>query len=137
MKRSRLVAAGAIAAIAATALPLTLPLTASAQRTVDLRWRTRPDNKAEADVYARVSQNVQSKIKGVRLKYEPGGSEGSNYQDQLRTEIAAGTAPDVFWIPAPMWPTSPRRASSATCARWPGAPVATPMPTSTTVRCAR
>lgn len=99
MKHPRLVAAGAIAAIAATALPLTLPLSANAQKTVDLRWRTRPDNKAEADVYAKVSSTVQGKIKGVRLKYEPGGSEGSNYQDQLRTEIAAGTAPDVFWIP--------------------------------------
>ncbi|MBI3166984.1 MAG: extracellular solute-binding protein [Chloroflexi bacterium] len=27
------------------------------------------------------------------------GSEGANYQDQLRAEIAAGTALDVFWIP--------------------------------------
>jgi multiple sugar transport system substrate-binding protein len=99
MKRSRLVAAGAVAVLAASALPLTLPLTANAQKSVSLRWRTRPDNKAEADVYAKVSTTVQAKIKGVTLKYEPGGSEGSNYQDQLRTEIAAGTAPDVFWIP--------------------------------------
>jgi len=31
--------------------------------------------------------------------YEPGGSETSSYQDVLKTEIGAGTAPDVFWIP--------------------------------------
>ena len=36
---------------------------------------------------------------GVSLSYEPGTNEGSPYQDQLVTEIAAGTAPDVFWIP--------------------------------------
>jgi multiple sugar transport system substrate-binding protein len=35
----------------------------------------------------------------VSLSYEPGNNEGSPYQDQLVTEIANGTAPDVFWIP--------------------------------------
>ncbi|HUN24335.1 MAG TPA: extracellular solute-binding protein [Anaerolineales bacterium] len=63
-----------------------------------LRWRTRPDNKEEADVYAGISEQVSETI-GVALSYEPGGTEGANYQDQLKTEIAAGTAPDVFWIP--------------------------------------
>jgi multiple sugar transport system substrate-binding protein len=38
-------------------------------------------------------------MEGVTLVYEPGGSESSSYQDVLRTELAAGTAPDVFWIP--------------------------------------
>jgi multiple sugar transport system substrate-binding protein len=36
---------------------------------------------------------------GVTLEYEPGGSETSSYQDVLKTELASGTAPDVFWIP--------------------------------------
>lgn len=63
-----------------------------------LRWRTRPDNKEEAAVYAGISDEVAAKI-GVKLTYEPGGSEGANYQDQLKTELAGGTAPDVFWIP--------------------------------------
>ncbi|MGB9634285.1 MAG: sugar ABC transporter substrate-binding protein, partial [Chloroflexaceae bacterium] len=31
--------------------------------------------------------------------YEPGGSETASYQDVLKTELSAGTAPDVFWIP--------------------------------------
>jgi multiple sugar transport system substrate-binding protein len=35
----------------------------------------------------------------VTLVYEPGGSETASYQDVLKTELAAGTAPDVFWIP--------------------------------------
>jgi multiple sugar transport system substrate-binding protein len=36
---------------------------------------------------------------GLTLEYEPGGSESSSYQDVLKTELASGTAPDVFWIP--------------------------------------
>ena len=66
---------------------------------VELRWRTRPDNQAEIDVYQQVSDTIAGKNLGFTLKYEPGGSETSSYQDQLKTEIAAGTAPDVFWIP--------------------------------------
>lgn len=66
---------------------------------VALRWRTRPDNQAEADVYASVSETIDAANDGLALEYEPGGSETSSYQDVLKTEIAAGTAPDVFWIP--------------------------------------
>ncbi|CAG0931042.1 Cyclodextrin-binding protein [Thermoflexales bacterium] len=65
---------------------------------VTLRWRTRPDNKEETGVYASVSDELAKRL-GFGLKYEPGGSESSSYQDVLKTEIAAGTAPDVFWIP--------------------------------------
>lgn len=64
-----------------------------------LRWRTRPDNQEEADVYNRVSQQLDEQLEGITLEYEPGGSESASYQDVLRTEIGAGTAPDVFWIP--------------------------------------
>jgi multiple sugar transport system substrate-binding protein len=66
---------------------------------VTIRWRTRPDNQEEINVYNNISQELDGKLDGVVLVYEPGGTEGSNYQDQLRTEVAAGTAPDVFWIP--------------------------------------
>jgi multiple sugar transport system substrate-binding protein len=64
-----------------------------------LRWRTRPDNQAEIDVYQSVSDTIDEANDGFTLTYEPGGSETTSYQDQLKTEIAAGTAPDVFWIP--------------------------------------
>lgn len=66
---------------------------------VSLRWRTRPDNQEEIDVYSKISQDIDAQLDGITLTYEPGGTEGANYQDQLRSEIAAGTAPDVFWIP--------------------------------------
>ncbi|MBK9056044.1 MAG: sugar ABC transporter substrate-binding protein [Chloroflexi bacterium] len=66
---------------------------------IALRWRTRPDNQEEADVYASVSATVDEQLEGITLTYEPGGSETASYQDVLKTEIANGTAPDVFWIP--------------------------------------
>ena len=66
---------------------------------VALRWRTRPDNQEEATVYADISAELDAQLDGITLTYEPGGSETSSYQDVLKTEIGAGTAPDVFWIP--------------------------------------
>lgn len=71
----------------------------SAQEDVTLRWRTRPDNQAEIDVYQAVSDEIDASWDGVALEYEPGGSESASYQDVLVTELEAGTAPDVFWIP--------------------------------------
>ena len=67
--------------------------------TVSLRWRTRPDNQAETDLYNSISDAITAKGIGLDLTYEPGNSEGSPYQDKLKTELSAGTAPDVFWIP--------------------------------------
>jgi len=66
---------------------------------VALRWRTRPDNQEEIKVYSDISVGLDTQLDGITLAYEPGGTEGANYQDQLRAEVAAGTAPDVFWIP--------------------------------------
>ena len=67
--------------------------------TPKLVWRTRPDNDAEANLYKSISDLLQPEFKDFTLEYSKGGSEGSPYQDQLKTEIAGGTAPDVFWIP--------------------------------------
>jgi multiple sugar transport system substrate-binding protein len=66
---------------------------------VSLTWMTRPDNQAEADVYASISDDITAKGIGLDLTYVAGTSEGSPYQDKLKVDIAAGTAPDVFWIP--------------------------------------
>ena len=67
---------------------------------VTIRWRTRPDNDAEAQVYGEISDAIDAANgDAVTLAYEPGTTDTSNYQDQLVTEIANGTAPDVFWIP--------------------------------------
>ncbi len=71
----------------------------AAQDEVTLRWRTRPDNQAEIDVYQAVSDAIDAEWEGVTLQYEPGNNEGSGYQNTLLNEISAGTAPDVFWIP--------------------------------------
>ncbi|MGB3735404.1 MAG: sugar ABC transporter substrate-binding protein [Ilumatobacter sp.] len=66
---------------------------------VTLRWRTRPDNDAEIEVYSGVSDSIDEANDGFVLDYEPGGTDTGSYQDQLITEIGNGTAPDVFWIP--------------------------------------
>lgn len=76
-----------------------LSIPAVAQEDVNLRWRTRPDNQAEIDVYSAASESIDEAWDGVSLEYEPGGSETAGYQDVLIAEIEAGTAPDVFWIP--------------------------------------
>ncbi len=91
--------AGAAAPTTAAAAPTT----AAAAPTTgggEVRWRTRPDNQAEADLYRTIGEGlVKEKKISSTLKYEPGDNEGSPYQDKLRTELASGTAPDVFWIP--------------------------------------
>ena len=66
---------------------------------VTLRWRTRPDNDQEAGVYQSISDSLQNQIGGVTLTYEAGGTETEGYQQALLTQLAAGEAPDVFWIP--------------------------------------
>jgi len=81
------------------ASPADEPQASAGAAAVDLRWRTRPDNQAEIDLYQQISDNLDEGNDSYSLKYEPGGSETSSYQDVLKTEIAAGTAPDVFWIP--------------------------------------
>lgn len=82
--------------VVAALVVMSLPLSA---QTVELRWRTRPDNQAEIDVYTAASEQIDAAWEEVTLKYEPGGSETAGYQDTLIAEIEAGTAPDVFWIP--------------------------------------
>lgn len=95
MRRKNLLSA----AIATGALlSLSVPLAAQDGDT-ELRWRTRPDNQAEIDVYTELNSEIDAQLEGITLSYEPGGSETSSYQDVLLTELAAGTAPDVFWIP--------------------------------------
>ncbi len=75
----------------------TPPDTGDGGDAVTLRWRTRPDNDEEAAVYQSVSDSLD--ISGVTLQYEAGGTETEGYQQALLTQLAGGTAPDVFWIP--------------------------------------
>lgn len=64
-----------------------------------LEWMTRPDNAEEADVYAGISEQLDGELEHTTLTYTPGSNEGSGYQQTLLTNLSAGTAPDVFWIP--------------------------------------
>ncbi len=66
---------------------------------VAIEWMTRPDNSEEADVYASISDELDGELDGLSLTYTPGSNEGSGYQQTLLTNLSAGTAPDVFWIP--------------------------------------
>jgi multiple sugar transport system substrate-binding protein len=86
--------------IVALALPVFVVIVpAEAQEETTLRWRTRPDNQAEINVYQAASDAIDAAWEGVSLQYEPGGAETAGYQDVLITELTAGTAPDLFWIP--------------------------------------
>jgi multiple sugar transport system substrate-binding protein len=60
---------------------------------------TRPDNPEEAAVYDTISGQLDAQLDGITLTYEPGDNEGAQYQQKLLTNLSAGTAPDVFWIP--------------------------------------
>ncbi len=66
---------------------------------VALEWMTRPDNAEEADVYAGISDQIDGELDSLSLSYTPGSNEGTGYQQTLLTNLSAGTAPDVFWIP--------------------------------------
>ena len=73
--------------------------TAAAGEDVALRWMTRPDNPEEAAVYGEISDQLSASLDGITLTYEPGSNEGAGYQQTLLTNLSAGTAPDVFWVP--------------------------------------
>ncbi|MDD5369472.1 MAG: sugar ABC transporter substrate-binding protein [Anaerolineaceae bacterium] len=71
----------------------------AAQEMVTIRWRTRPDNQAEQDVYQKISDDLSAQLaaKGIKLQYDPAPVSG--YEDKLKAEFSAGNAPDVVWIP--------------------------------------
>ncbi len=71
----------------------------AAQDDIVVTWRTRPDNQAEIDVYTALSESIDARLDGISLQYQAGGTETSGYESTLLTEVAAGTAPDIFWIP--------------------------------------
>lgn len=71
----------------------------AADATAALEWMTRPDNAEEAAVYASISDQLNGELADLELTYTPGSNEGNGYQQTLLTNLSAGTAPDVFWIP--------------------------------------
>ena len=89
-----LVASMALAACGGGATPTQAPA-----EMVTIRWRTRPDNQAEQDVYQKISDDLSAKLalQGIKLQYDPAPVTG--YEDKLKAEFSAGTAPDIVWIP--------------------------------------
>ncbi len=71
----------------------------TAAEMVTIRWRTRPDNQAEQDVYQSISDDLSAQLEsqGIKLQYDPAPVTG--YLDKLTTEFSAGNAPDIVWIP--------------------------------------
>ncbi len=95
---SMLVACGATEAPPA-AEPTTAPGGQAPAEMVTIRWRTRPDNQAEQDVYQAISDDLSNQLEaqGITLQYDPAPVTG--YLDKLTTEFSAGNAPDIVWIP--------------------------------------
>jgi multiple sugar transport system substrate-binding protein len=93
-----LAACGAPPAPASVAPATSAPATAAPEQ-VTIRWRTRPDNQSEQDVYQKISDDLSAELasQGIILKYDPAPVTG--YEDKLKTEFSAGTAPDIVWIP--------------------------------------
>lgn len=75
------------------------PAEPAAAEVVTVRWRTRPDNQAEQDVYQKISDDLSAQLAadGIKLQYDPAPVTG--YEDKLKAEFSAGNAPDIVWIP--------------------------------------
>jgi multiple sugar transport system substrate-binding protein len=75
------------------------PTNTTAPQMVTIRWRTRPDNQAEQDVYQKISDSLNTQLasQSINLVYDP--SPVTGYEDKLKTEYSAGTAPDIAWVP--------------------------------------
>ena len=71
---------------------------AASAEEVTIRWRTRPDNQQEQDVYQQISDELSKSLsQGHQTAIRPGPVTG--YLDKLTTEFSAGNAPDIVWIP--------------------------------------
>lgn len=65
-----------------------------------IRWRTRPADAAEQDVYEELNNLANEALadQNITVQYDPGVNQG--YFEKLKTELASGTAPDIFWVGA-------------------------------------
>lgn len=65
---------------------------------VTIRWRTRPSDAAEQAVYQSLADTANQTLasQNIKVAYDPGVNQG--YFEKLKTELASGTAPDIFWI---------------------------------------
>ena len=68
---------------------------------VTIRWRTRPSDAAEQAVYQELANSATEALsdQGITVQYDPSPNDGT-YFTKLKTELASGNAPDIFWIGA-------------------------------------
>lgn len=73
---------------------------APAAGSTTVRWRTRPSDAAEQAVYEELNKTANAALQsqGITVQYDPSPNQG--YFEKLKTELASGTAPDIFWIGA-------------------------------------
>ncbi len=60
---------------------------------VTLRWRTRPDNQAEIELYSSISDDLDAQLDGITLIYEPGGAETSSLSGCAEDRTGSGHRP--------------------------------------------
>ena len=86
-------------AAATTAPAAAAPTAAPAAGGAKIRWRTRPSDAAEQKVYEELNTLANDKLKdkGITVAYDPGVND-ANYFTKIQAELAAGNAPDIFWI---------------------------------------
>ena len=87
-------APAATSALAATSAPAAT----AAPQAVTIRWRNRPDSKADQDINQKISDDLSKQLasQGITLQFDP--SPVTGYFDKLTTELSAGNAPDIFWV---------------------------------------
>ncbi|HEX5689806.1 MAG TPA: sugar ABC transporter substrate-binding protein [Roseiflexaceae bacterium] len=83
---------------AANAGPTAAAAPAASGDGVTIRWRTRPGDAAEQKVYEELNTlvNTQLASKNIKATYDPAPNQG--YFEKIQTELAAGNAPDIFWV---------------------------------------
>ncbi len=95
---------------AETQAPAATEAQPAAGEEIALRWRTRPDNQAEIDVYQQASDAIDAKMDGITPTYEPGGSESPPTRMCSRPKSLPARLPMSSGSPAPMSPTLPTAA---------------------------
>ncbi len=65
---------------------------------VTIRWRIRPDNQAEQDIYQTINAELSKQLEaqGIQVQYDPAPAQGD--YDQLASEYSTGSAPDIAWV---------------------------------------
>jgi len=91
-------AAGSASASASSS---TAASTAAGGGGVTVRWRTRPSDAAEQAVYQELADSATQALQaqGITVQYAPGVNDPT-YHTKIKTELAAGNAPDIFWVGA-------------------------------------